>query len=283
MTGTGAALTIPCSDGYRLEARLFLPAGPAQGATVIVCPAIFVHQRFYARFADHLADRGFCALTYDNRGAGRSLAAEAPGWQHSLAHWGQRDLPAAVAWARALNPDHKLYLVGHSMGGQLVGLSPAIHRLDAVVTVAATSAYWGLWPAPMRWLILAWFGLVPVLGRALGVFPADALGLGPDVASGPVRDWARWGRHACYIHGPFGLSPCMDRYRGRVLAYSFTDDEHLGCGDAVRALHSHYTRAELEHRRVDPRELGLARLGHFGYFRKEGLALWDETVDWLKG
>ncbi len=278
----GEALTIPCSDGYRLAGRLFLPAGEARGATVIICPAIFVRQRFYARFAAYLAEQGYCALTFDNRGAGRSLAGEQRGWQHSLAHWGQRDLPAAVAWARARSPDHRLFLVGHSMGGQLVGLSPAIHRLDAVVTVAATSAYWRRWAAPMRYLILAWFGLVPLLGRTMKVFPAGALGLGPDVAAGPVRDWARWGRHACYIHGPFDLRPLMDRYRGRVLAYSFTDDEHLGCGAAVRALHAHFTRAELEHRRVDPEELGLAGLGHFGYFRKEGRPLWDETIAWLQ-
>ena len=276
-------LTIHCSDGYQLQGRLFPPDRDRRRATVIICPAIFVRQRFYARFATHLARRGYHAVTFDNRGMGRSLAAEAGAWDHQLKHWGERDLPAVMALARARNPGHRLFVVGHSMGGQLVGLSPAVHDLDGVVTVAATSAWWGHWAFPERLVILAWYGLIPIIGRALRRFPGEALGLGPNVASSLVRDWARWGRHRCYIHGPFGMRPCMETYRGRVLAYSFTDDQHLGCVAAVQALHRHYRLADLQHRHVDPRQLGTRRLGHFGYFREaSGRPLWDQTVDWFE-
>ena len=277
------ALTIQCSDGYALCGRLFSPGHDGCGATVIICPAIFVRQRFYAAFAAYLASEGFHAVTFANRGMGESLAAEADGWQHRLRHWGERDLPAVLARARAANPGHRLYVVGHSMGGQLVALSPAVHRLDGVVTVTATDSWWGHWPFPMNLAILAWYGLVPLAGRVLDAFPADALDLGPDVASSLVRDWARWGRHRCYIDGPFGMRPRMGDYTGRVLAYSFTDDETLGCGAAVEALHRRYVQAELELRRVDPRQLGVSGLGHFGYFREAtGLPLWQETVAWIE-
>jgi len=278
-------VAIQCADGYALQGRLFEPPpGRARrDATVIVCPAIFVRQRFYGAFAAHLAGRGFEALTFDNRGMGRSLAAEQGGWDHRLGHWGQRDLPAMIAAARAAHPGHRLYVVGHSMGGQLAAISPAVHRLAGVVTVAATDAWWGHWSFPMNLAILAWYGLVPLAGRVLSTFPAAALGLGPDVASGLVRDWARWGRHRCYIHGPFGMKPQMGSYQGRVLAYSFSDDEHLGCGAAVEALHRHYVQADLQLRRVDPRRLGVARLGHFGYFREAtGRTLWEETIAWME-
>ena len=277
-------LTIQCSDGYTLAGQLYSPRVDQHGITVIVCPAIFVRQRFYASFAAYLAQKGFFAVTFANRGMGESLAAEAGGWDHQLKYWGERDLPAVMALARTTNPGHRLFVVGHSMGGQLVGLSPAVHGLDGIVTVAATDAWWGHWAFPTNLAILAWFGLAPLIGRALKAFPADALNLGPDVASGLVRDWTRWGRHRCYINGPFGMHPCMGDYRGRVLAYSFTDDEQLGCGAAVEALHRRYLQADLELRRVDPEQLGLASLGHFGYFRQAtGAKLWEQTVSWILG
>ncbi len=278
-----APLVIRCNDGYVLQGRLFSPQGPARGATVIVCPAVFVRLRYYASFAAYLARRGFRVICYVNRGMGLSLAAETRPWQHQLRHWGERDLPAVVAWAQRSRPEHALCAVGHSMGGQLVALSEAVRQLSAIVTVAATDAFWGHWPYPDRLAILAWYGMIPFLGRALRKFPAERLDLGPDVASPLVRDWARWGRHPDYLYGPFGMRPRMEAYQGRVLAYSFADDPLLGCQRAVQALHANYRQADLSMRHVSPAEVG-GRIGHFGFFRRRQADwLWERTVDWLEG
>ena len=281
---TSRPTTIRCEDGYVLHGSSWEPRQAAIPATtVIICPALFVRQRFYARFAGYLAGRGLRVLCLANRGMESSLAAEQRPWNHKLQHWGERDLPAIIARARHDNPGHRLFVVGHSMGGQLVALSKASHQLDGIITVAATHAWWGHWSWPWGLGILAWYGgVAPLLGRGLKVFPADRLNLGPDVASPLVRDWARWGRHPDYIFGPFGMEPRMDSYPGRVLAYSFTDDERLGCRAAVDALHQHYASADLTRRHVDPAELGLKAVGHFGYFRQQtGVELWEETLRWM--
>ncbi len=280
-------LSIACTDGYQLQGTLYEPSrAEDRQITVIVAPALFVRQRFYTRFASYLSRRGYRAITYANRGSGVSLAAETLPWAHRLRDWGELDLPAVIDHARmaAGSQERGLFFVGHSMGGQLVGLSPAIHHLDGVVTVAATSAYWGHWPTPAKQTIRAWYQLVRVLGRALPVFPAEKFNLGPDVASPLVQDWARWGRHPDYIAGPFGLDLQMSRYEGRLLIYSFTDDTSLGCRAAVEALHNHYTRAEATHHHVNPRRLGVPRLGHFGYYKEAlGGKLWEETIRWMEG
>ena len=280
------AITIRCRDGYTLHGNRWEPARVrAPAATVIICPALFVRQRFYARFAAHLANRGLRVICFANRGMESSLAAERRPWQHRLRHWGERDLPAVIARALDDNPGDRLFAVGHSMGGQVMALSRAVHKLDGMVTVAATHAWWGHWSWPWGLGILAWYGaLVPLLGRGLKVFPAGRFNLGPDVASPLVRDWARWGRHPEYLFGPFGTEPHLDAYQGRVLAYSFTDDQRLGCRKAVDALHRHYIAAAVTRRHVDPTELGLTAVGHFGYFRQEaGIKLWEETVAWMEG
>jgi len=280
---TGVPIVVRCADGYELHGASFAPSTrETREATIIVAPAMLVRQEFYARFAEYAADRGFQVLTYDNRGAGRSLAAQPSGWTPRLREWGELDLPAVIDHAERSAPSHRLFIVGHSMGGQIVALSKHVHRVDAIVTVGATAAWWGHWPLPFNLGILAWYSALPVITRVLPVIPAEALRVGPNVSSTVVRDWARWGRHPAYINGPFGLQPEARNYRGRVLALSFSDDVALGCRRAVEALHEDYVQADFEHRHLDPSDVGARRVGHFGYFRGPAAPrLWDDTIEWL--
>jgi predicted alpha/beta hydrolase len=273
-------MTITTEDGYALAAHHFEPSEPC-GITVMVSPAVLVRQRFYFGFARWLAERGVRVITYSNRGMGLSLAGEQGAWHHELRHWGERDVPAVIAWARANSPRDKLFLVGHSMGGQVVALSDAVHELDGIITVAATSAYWRHWPRPRRYGILAWYGLAPVIGRIVSTFPTERAGLGPDMRSTLVRDWVRWGRHPDYLFGPFGMRPKMNEYEGRVLAFSFTDDR-FGVRAAVDDLHQHYFRARMTRRHVDPSEVGAKQIGHFAWFKEaSGHVLWEQTLAWM--
>jgi predicted alpha/beta hydrolase len=272
-------LTLQCADGVVLSGTVFEPAGEPLGITVVVCGAVFVRERFYARMAEHLADRGCRVVTFANRGSGRSWTGQgAP----RLLDWGLKDLPAAIQWALGSEPGDRLFVVGHSMGGQLVGMSSAVHALEGVITVAATEAWWGHWPRRTKAAILAAFVGIPVLGRMSSSFPADRSGLGPNLASSVVRDWARWGRTRGYLWAQTGRAGEMSTYRGRVLALSFSDDELLGCANAVDALHRRWTSADIERRHVQPRDLGVGSIGHFGWFRKDaGPAAWDDALAWM--
>ena len=72
-------------------------------------------------------------------------------------------------------------------------------------------------------------------------------------------------------------SSCRSAVTTPITALSFTDDEVLSA-ESTRFLHGLYTGSDQVHRVVRPADVGLDRIGHHGFFRKENARLWDELV-----
>ena len=255
---------------------------------MLVAPATGVRRRLYRAFATHLAGAGFDVLTWDWRGTGDSRPATLRGYDASLSAWATRDLVGAIAWgAERTAPGARLLAVGHSFGGQAVGLAPNAHRLAALVTVAAQSGYWRHWPGTSGYRYAAlWYIVMPVLTAAFGYFPSSRLGLGEDLPAGVAREWARWCRAPGYL-GDFADATMTGfaghrAFRAPVLAVSFSDDP-FASPRAVDALHREYAAAAVTRRHVRPADVGAREIGHFGFFR-EGRTpgLWDEVAAWLR-
>ncbi len=279
-------LRLETEDGVRLAATLFSPAprlGTARRRVVIVNSAMAVPRRYYAPFARFLAASGLHVLTYDYRGIGESRLDEAAARRARLRHWGEQDFAAAVAWVdRELGPAETL-VVGHSVGGQIVGLAPNNERVRRLLLVGAQSGDWRLWPPGSRARVLAfWYGVVFPVTRVLGYLPAGVLG-GEPVPGGVAREWARWARRRGYMVGGGDAARARGyaRLTAPIYAYSFADDE-LAPPTAVEALLDLYGAVEKKHRHVAAAQLGLRSIGHFGFFRPASRDhLWGEARDWL--
>jgi predicted alpha/beta hydrolase len=269
-------LAVRALDGFGLAASEWTASSPP--VAVLMAPATGVRRRLYRAFADHLAGQGAAVLTWDWRGTGGSRPRSLRGFQATMREWGELDLGGTVAWARHRHPGARLGVVGHSFGGQALGLVPDPAVFDRAMTVAAQSGYWGHWPVSRRPLYLAlWTVVVPVLCALFGYFPARRLGLGEDLPAGVARQWARWCRRRAYLGDWTG----HERVRAPLLAVSFPDDPYAP-PPAVVALHSHYRGADVEQRVVTARQAGVERIGHFGYFRLgDGHPLWAEAWAWL--
>ena len=111
-----------------------------------------------------------------------------------------------------------------------------------------------------------------------GYFPGRALGLGGDLPSGVLKQWSRWCRHPEYLKADHPDAPeLFAAVTAPITALSFTDDEVLSSA-STRFLLGLYTGSEQVHRELAPSDVGVERIGHHGFFRKQHGDLWDELV-----
>lgn len=272
------ALTIPALDGFPLAASRFEARDGDVRRVILIAPATGVRRSIYRHLARFLAERGAVVVSWDWRGTGESRPASLRGFAASLRTWGEQDLGGLLRWARQSHPQTRVGLIGHSFGGQALGLAPDAVRLDAAVTLAAQSGYLGHWPWRLRVpLIGLWYALMPVLARTLGYFPARRLGFGEDLPRGVALEWARWCRRPGYLGDWSGHR----RFEVPVLGFSFEDDP-IAPRRAVDALHATFGGA-VSRRHLAPRDLGVRRLGHFEFLRPGvAPALWEEIAAWLE-
>jgi predicted alpha/beta hydrolase len=268
-------ITLKAADGYPLGATLY--GSGERGALIL--PATGVPQSYYAKFASYLAARGFKVLTFDYRGIGRSLTGDIRKLPARMQDWALLDAAAAFAF---LSPN-KISIVGHSFGGQALGLLPDAARIAAAVMVGSQSGYWRNWPVLGRaWMWPATHFALPGVAHLLGYFPAKRLGFGEDLPKGVAVQWASWCRHPRYLIGALGVEEAYARVRAPVRAYAISDDP-FGPLSAVEALAALYPNSSWETRKVAPRELGVKAIGHFGFFRERFRdSLWRESADWLE-
>lgn len=272
---------IPCEDSFELAAEVFT-ATDARGV-VVVAPALGVPRRFYSDYARYLCDRGLTTLIFDYRGTGNSIRGPVPGAQIRMADWGRYDIDAMLRWASERLKPRKLYLVGHSAGGQLPALAPGSEMLDALVFIAASAP--ALRYYPLRDKLgpaFLWHVAVPLFSRGRDHFPSRRLGFSSvDVPTGVMREWAQWSRSQTYLFSPEHQMDTTRYARLSVplLSYCFLDDGYAPPA-AVNALLDHYSAAQIEKREVPRPARG--QIGHFGYFReRQRESLWRETADWL--
>ena len=282
---TKATTELVAGDGYRLAANVHEPRGAHRGAVVVV-PAMAVQQDFYSPFASWLAERGWRVLTFDLRGIGASAPPTLRGFEADILTWARLDCAAALACARSVAYGRPLIWIGHSLGGQILAMTPGVESVSGAVTVASGVGYWRENAYPLRryswWL---WHVIAPLANALFGYFPGDRLRMVGDLPRGVMEQWSRWCRNPEYAVGVEGeaLRESYRRLDLPLLSLSFTDDEYMSERN-VSVLHAYYEGAERDMRRYSPADFGLTRIGHFGFFREAtGDKLWPVALNWMNG
>ncbi|PXY23827.1 hypothetical protein BAY59_26435 [Prauserella coralliicola] len=267
-------MTFLADDGRVLAGNWFRPSEGPSGAVLLV-PAMATPASFYGAFASWLAERGFLTLTFDYRGMGGPSEMRAE--QGDMLRWAGDAASALQAMLEEAPAGLPVTWLGHSLGGQLLPF--ARHDLiDHALLVASGLGYYR-WNTPRIRRVTPLLRVVaPMAIRVAGYYPGRRLRMLGDVPPNVMRQWARW----CMSPKYYGIDvpDIVDRAREITLSMdslTFTDDELLG-ERSHQALESLYAASRPNVRRVAPRDHGLQRIGHHGFFRARMRPLWDDLA-----
>jgi predicted alpha/beta hydrolase len=261
-------MSIVTADGFEIASHFFRPKGEPLASALIV-PAMGVSQRYYQAFAAWLSQHGFLAATFDYRGIGRSREGNLRGFQADIFDWSRLDCAAMVdALARE---GRSIYWIGHSLGAQILPLVPNGDRVTKMIAIATGSGYWREHPVvqrPVSWWL--WYVAVPLAVRVCGYFPGRRLRKVGDLPKGVIEQWRRWCLNSDYSAGAEGeeIRDLYTRLETSILSISFTDDEYMSARSTDSLLRL-YASAPKKSIRLAPSDIGVERIGHFGFFRSE--------------
>ncbi|MEM5315096.1 alpha/beta fold hydrolase [Paraburkholderia sp. JHI869] len=290
------AVAVTAADGFTLRAYVWrhharFDADEAR-PVVIVNPATSVRCHYYFRFGAWLHQQGFDVLVYDYRGIGGSQSVELATLDASWLEWGERDFEAVLRYARSTFPGQSIDVVGHSIGGFLIGLAPSNHLVRRVFTVGTQYAYWRDYaPRSMPLMLWKWHVVMPVLTCLKGYFPASWFGWMEDTPRGVVNNWSRSrARFEDTLRtGPLARTPAQcaqivarfGKMHAPILAVSFSDDP-FGTIRAIERTLRYFTHSDSIHVRIAPALVGERSIGHFAFFHSRfERSLWPVALHWL--
>jgi predicted alpha/beta hydrolase len=206
------------------------------------------------------------------------------GFKASMSDWAALDVTAAVAWMRERYHNLPLNYVGHSFGGQVLGLLVNNTEVSRALLIAAQAGYWKLMASPERYRVYAMLNFVGLpLTRLLGYAPGWS-GIGADLPKGVFEQWVRWVMSERYLFTDPdlpGLSN-FEKYRGALRALCMSDDP-WATRPAVELLCSGFTAITPEIISITPADAGVTAIGHLGFFRPEHRdTLWRGAAEWIQ-
>jgi len=276
-------ITIPTNKNHQLGATKFYSVKNSEHCMVI-SSATGVLQKYYSKFARFFASQGFTVYTFDYYGVGASSSSTASlkANKSNLKSWGQDDQSSIIAFAKNEQPNAKITLVTHSLGGQLLGFNPNYEMIDRALLVASQSGYWKLFKGHHRakmWLF--WHVLIPFLTPLAGYFPAKRLGLFENLPKQMVYEWATWGRRKDYfMHFENESEYFFDKIKIPILILSFSKDS-FAPQETVDWLSEQYKNAKIKRVHHQP-NTGEQHVKHFGFF-KSGFQdpFWKQSLNWI--
>ena len=277
---TFEALTITCKDGYSLSARFYTASAmQKKNCPVLICPATGITQNFYQAFAEWLTTQGYDVLIFDFRGIGRSLHGPVSQSEASIVDWGQLDIPAAIETLLYKTQADQVILVGHSAGGQLLGIVPNHEKVAKVVAVSGSTGHVKGLKGRTRLLAPVMFNVIFPLARITkGYGPTQAIGMGENLPKDVAREWAQFCSKPGYIINAIGKKVASAHdYHAQItcpITSIWASDDEIATQANVKDLLRLYPKAHTEMIELQPEEYGHKGIGHMLMFRKSHQNLW---------
>jgi predicted alpha/beta hydrolase len=276
-----SSLIVTCPDQRQLKVTQFKP--DTSSGSIVIASAFGVAQSFYWPLAEYLSEQGYTVYCFDFRGTGSNEDMISDVF--CLSEWATQDLETVLC--KALGTEQPVHLIGHSVGGQILGLAPSSKKLKSAIFIAASAPYWKRWPRladGLKIRVNAGF-ILPLVSKLYARFPSQKFGLGnQDLPSNAVRQWASWmGKPDYLFDESFGLNcSAYKEMNIPILSLAFSDDL-LAPLENINHLLRYFENADCTIKQIKPKEIGAKHIGHTGFFKEKFKdPLWQDALYFLR-
>ena len=258
------------SNSEILSATLFEAKNDNPVIMTIIASATGVKQEYYQKFSSYLSDNGVSVLTFDYIGIGRSLTRPIKELKNNVADWGKNDLENVIQYVIKNYPNSKKVILGHSIGGQLVGLAKSSTKFDKIILIAAQSGYWKFWKGIDRIkMFFNWYVLFPTLLYLFGYLNSKKLSGMENLPKNVADQWRNWGKKPGYMQSDKSITlKYYDKIELEISAFSIDDDD-FAPKKAVEWMTSQYRNSKIKSIHLKPTDFRVKRIGHFGVFKEK--------------
>ncbi|MCX2742981.1 alpha/beta fold hydrolase [Mangrovivirga sp. M17] len=248
---------------------------------LLFAPANAVPMVFYQPLAEWIAkNNNIKVVMLDYLGVGESTPTHPKKIVRSASAWARKDIKNVIDYISEELEVETINYLGHSIGGQLVGLIPNVNKIDKIILVASQSAYFGFWKGFSKLKMMAnWYVLIPLMVKLYGYLPGKFSSM-EDLPPDAALEWARWARSENYFMDHQN-EVYFNEITSSVVSISFSDDNYAPL-DSVEWLAKRFENATVERIHYRPEDLKKDKIGHFGLFKKKNKDLWPIISGHLK-
>lgn len=268
---------ISCKDGYQLAAQFYPLLNSDKPYPILICPATGITKNFYHAFAQWLNQQGYPVLSFDFRGIGESLHGALKDSTASINDWGMYDIPAAIEALLNRTQAEKVIIVGHSAGGQLLGIASNYHKVAKVLAIAGSTGHVKGLKGKTKVLAPVMFNIIfPVSSLVKGYGATQFIGMGENLPKNVAKQWAEFCSKPGYVMNAIGKTIFEDYHQQiqcPITSFWATDDE-IATHSNVKDLLRLYPNAQTKLIELNPQQLGYKRIGHMLMFKKSHQKIW---------
>ena len=280
------SISIQLADGPATTLSVFQPADFSDETPCIVClPALGVKASFYQPLAEAFTDAGFGALTADFRGIGASTIRSSRKVDFGYHEIVSYDIPGIIGKARQLWPENPVFILGHSLGGQLSALSLSIHsfKVKGLIMVTTASPYYKGWSGLARVGMFFVSRLFKWSSQLLGFFPGHIFRFAGKEAKTLMVDWCNYSmtNRIEVNNSSINFDEKLRTLQIPILAFSI-DTDWMVPESATRFFLDKMPAARIEHIHVPHGQIVKHKLNHFNWV-KHPMYFVNEIKDWALG
>ncbi len=217
---------------------------------ILILPAMAIKSKYYKAFAEELSKK-YIVATGDLRGHGHSNIRPSVSVDFGYKEMIEQDLHSMVNALKTMFPRNSLYLMGHSLGGQMACLYTAreMNFIDGLILIGCCSVYYRGWSGLERFKTLAGTQFIGAIGKAIGYYPGKTFGFGGLESKTVVTDWSNQSRTGKYVlmNDPTDYEHALGKMKIDTLAISFEADT-LSPEKAVENLYLKFNpTSDIEH------------------------------------